>query len=96
MGLVDQASTLQFSFGVYSQLAKLTFRYIYLIIELISTRVGVEEFGSKQRAAAGVLLSIFWSLGAVAVGIGAYFLRQWRDLQLLCGLPLFLQISYYW
>lgn len=57
---------------------------------------GVESVGKKYRVMAGFIFQICYTTGCAIFGLIAYYVRDWRTLQLIAGIPLFLFISYYW
>lgn len=52
--------------------------------------------GPKKRMFAGVGVNIFFTVGYFATGIFAYFIRDWRILQISLVLPSVLFLAYYW
>ena len=57
---------------------------------------GVEAVGTKYRVICGGIYQVMYAVGAVIIGIIAFFIRDWRILQLIIALPVFLFTSYYW
>ncbi|XP_022106159.1 organic cation transporter protein-like [Acanthaster planci] len=53
-----------------------------------------ELVGPAYRSLAGTLFSIYFSIGYTLLAICAYFLRDWRHLQLAISLPSFLFFSF--
>ncbi|XP_074650859.1 organic cation transporter protein-like [Tubulanus polymorphus] len=53
--------------------------YACLLIAIVAT---VELFPKKQRAFAGQIMFVWWSLGMMLLDLMAYFIRNWRHLQL--------------
>lgn len=57
---------------------------------------GVESVGKNYHVLCGFLYQIVFSIGAVLIGGVAYFVRDWRTLQLIIGVPLFATIAIFW
>lgn len=51
---------------------------------------GIEAVGKKYRVLCGFIYNIATSIGSILLGIAAYYVREWRTLQLIVGAPLFL------
>ena len=58
--------------------------------------LAIELFPAEQRTFAGVAIEFFWAVGYVTVLPFAYFIRNWRYLQLAITLPMILTVSFYW
>uniref|UniRef100_A0A6A7G4B2 Organic cation transporter protein-like n=2 Tax=Hirondellea gigas TaxID=1518452 RepID=A0A6A7G4B2_9CRUS len=58
--------------------------------------LAVEFIGSKYRTFVGIMIETPFALGEAMAGVLAYFIRDWRYLQLAITLPAFLLISYRW
>lgn len=58
--------------------------------------LALEMVGPKKRIYAGVGVNLFFTIGYFTTGIFAYFIRDWRTLQIALVLPSVLFLSYYW
>ncbi|KAM3602369.1 uncharacterized protein V6R79_002793 [Siganus canaliculatus] len=58
--------------------------------------LGTEWTGSKQRMLAGIITDYFFGFGYILLAGVAYFIRDWRKLQLAISAPGFLFIFYIW
>jgi hypothetical protein len=61
-----------------------------------TTRAGVEMTGPARRELSGMIIEFFWSIGMVVIVLIAYFLHDWRHLQLTVSLPGLVFAVYYW
>jgi hypothetical protein len=50
----------------------------------------------KYRVAVGFMFQVLFTTGAAVLGIIAYFVRDWRKLHLIMGVPIFTFVSLYW
>lgn len=57
---------------------------------------GTEWTGAKQRMLAGIITDYFFGFGYILLAGVAYFIRDWRKLQLAISAPGFLFIFYIW
>lgn len=57
---------------------------------------GVELVGKRYRNVCGSIFQVCFSLGAGLLGLVAYFVRDWRTLQFIIGLPIFACAILYW
>ncbi|XP_068085602.1 organic cation transporter protein [Anabrus simplex] len=58
--------------------------------------IGVELVGPDKRLFAGVLIEFFWSVGYGILALAAYFIRDWRTLQISVTVPGALFLCYWW
>ena len=56
----------------------------------------MEATGKKHRVFVGVLYQAAYGLGSCVMGLAAYFERDWRTLQLIVGVPMFLPMILFW
>lgn len=56
----------------------------------------IEFIGAKYRTFVGIMIETPFALGEAMTGVLAYFIRDWRYLQLAITLPALLLISYKW
>lgn len=56
----------------------------------------MEIFSEQYRGILTVVILSFWSLGAIVLGIMAYFFREWWSLQLATGVPMVIGIVCSW
>ena len=61
-----------------------------------SAILAVEIFPTEQRNFAMNAIEFFWVFGYISLTPFAYFIRNWRWLQLAITLPLTLTILFYW
>jgi OCT family organic cation transporter-like MFS transporter 4/5 len=55
-----------------------------------------ELFSSKMRTFAGLFLQLYWAVGMMIMAAIAYFLRDWRMLQLALSVPGLLVVGGFW
>ncbi|XP_043470044.1 organic cation transporter protein-like [Leptopilina heterotoma] len=63
---------------------------------IVTYVIALEMVGPKKRIYAGVGVNLFFTIGYFTTGIFAYFIRDWRTLQIALVLPSVLFLSYYW
>lgn len=63
---------------------------------MYASRVGVEAVGKKYRVVCGFVYQIMFALGSSSLGLVAFFIRDWRILQLVISTPMFILIALYW
>ena len=57
---------------------------------------GIEAVGKKYRAVAGFIFLMCYTISFATLGLIAYFVRDWRTLQFIVGVPLFIFVGFYW
>lgn len=65
-------------------------------IFMIAVVVGMELVGPKHRKVGSICAGIFFALGQMLLGLSAFFLRDYRHLQLAISLPALLFLAYWW
>lgn len=63
---------------------------------LVAYVIGLEMVGPKYRSFAGTLIMMFFSFGFVMTTGFAYFIRDWRQLQVALTLPGLIFMLYWW
>eukprot|EP00092_Neocalanus_flemingeri_P041716 GFUD01045437.1.p1 GENE.GFUD01045437.1~~GFUD01045437.1.p1 ORF type:complete len:591 (+),score=155.94 GFUD01045437.1:56-1828(+) len=58
--------------------------------------LAVEHVGYKYTMLIGIAIEIPFALGEALLGIEAYFIRDWKTLQIVAYLPLLLLLGLYW
>ena len=66
------------------------------IIIKTSYVAGVEAVGKNYRVICGFIYQLLFTVGAALLGPIAYFVRDWRILQIVISTPCFVFIAYYW
>ena len=56
----------------------------------------MEVVGPSMRLWAGTLIHAFFATGQVILAGVAYYVRDWRDLELYLALPNAIYLTYYW
>lgn len=56
----------------------------------------LELVGPDMRMLAGMVYMLFWGFGVLLLAGAAYFIRDWRYLNLTLALPTVLFLSYHW
>ena len=57
---------------------------------------GVEAVGKNYRVTCGFIYQILFTVGAALLGLIAYFVRDWRVLQIIISAPMFVFVAYHW
>jgi MFS transporter, OCT family, solute carrier family 22 (organic cation transporter), member 4/5 len=65
-------------------------------VYVISVVMGAEFVGPKYRVWTSVLPGICWAIGLIIMGSLAYYLRDYRPLQLTISIPALLLLIYWW
>lgn len=66
-------------------------------LQLFPCRLPVTEIvGVEYRRTVGILYQMFFSVGILILPLLAYFIGDWRWLQVVISAPYLLFIGYYW
>lgn len=57
--------------------------------------IGVEMVGPRKREMSSIVLNYFYAVGEALLGL-AFFLPNWRNLQLVLSLPPLVCVGYFW
>ena len=57
---------------------------------------GVEAVGGKYRVIVGFMFQMLFTVGSAVLGLIAYFVRDWRILHLIIGIPIFTFVALFW
>lgn len=96
---------IQVSFGILAGIAPDYLTYIiarFIIgattsgVFLVAYVISMEMVGPKKRLYAGIFLMMFFSVGFMLTAAFAYFINEWRTLQIAISLPGLLFLGYYW
>ena len=63
---------------------------------MVAVVIGMELVGPKKRKIIGVITGVFFAFGQTLLGVLAYFIRDYRILQLAIAVPGVAFISYWW
>ncbi|XP_017047182.1 organic cation transporter protein [Drosophila ficusphila] len=91
-GVVAAVSPEYFSYTISRLIVGATTSGVFLVAYVIA----LEMVGSSYRLFAGVAMQIFFSIGFVLTAGFAYFIHDWRWLQIALTLPGLLFLCYYW
>ncbi|KAK6171550.1 hypothetical protein SNE40_019715 [Patella caerulea] len=58
--------------------------------------LGMELVGPSKRSLTGCIINYFWSFGSIVLAGMAYFIRNWKYLQLSLAVPNIFLLSYFW
>ncbi|XP_070190931.1 organic cation transporter protein-like [Littorina saxatilis] len=58
--------------------------------------LGMEVLGPSKRAFAGMVICLLWCLGEFYLTFVAYFIRNWRYLEIAVSVPGIFLLSYWW
>ena len=65
-------------------------------MKLESFKKGVEAVGKRYRVVCSFMYQLCYTIGSAFLGLIAFYVRDWRILQFIVGLPLFLGATLYW
>lgn len=68
----------------------------YLILVWMISISGVEAVGKKYRVVVGFVYQLLFTFGSVVLGLVAYYVRDWKKLQLIISVPMFGLCTLYW
>ena len=63
---------------------------------MVGIVMACELFPAVQRTFAGTALELFWAAAWMALALIAYWIRNWRHLQLAITIPPVLTVSLIW
>ena len=58
--------------------------------------IGVEAVGKKYRVVCGFIYQLIFTVGNALLGLVAYYVRDWKTLQLIVSVPMFTFVAFYW
>ncbi|KAH8363598.1 hypothetical protein KR084_011914 [Drosophila pseudotakahashii] len=91
-GVLAAVSPEYFSYTISRMIVGATTSGVFLVAYVIA----LEMVGSSYRLFAGVAMQMFFSVGFMLTAGFAYFIHDWRWLQIALTLPGLLFICYYW
>ena len=56
----------------------------------------VEMVGPRWRLHTGIMIEYFWAAGYMLIALIAYYVRDWRHLQLCLCVPIFALTLHWW
>ncbi|XP_046542550.1 organic cation transporter protein-like [Haliotis rubra] len=63
---------------------------------MIAFVIGLELVGPSKRTIAGIAIQFFWCFGLFLLALVAYFIREWKYLQIVLSIPSVFFIAYWW
>lgn len=91
-GVLAAVAPEYFSYTISRMIVGATTSGVFLVAYVIA----LEMVGSSYRLFAGVVMQMFFSVGFMLTAGFAYFIHDWRWLQIALTLPGLLFICYYW
>ncbi|CAL4107484.1 unnamed protein product, partial [Meganyctiphanes norvegica] len=92
MGVGQAAITEYYTFTVARFVLGASLQGVFLVAYVMA----MELVGKKYRVLVGVLAQAFYTIGYFTAAMLAYFIPDWRILQITMTLPALLFIPYYW
>ena len=56
----------------------------------------MELVGPSKRMWAGVVIEYFFALGLLVLGLVAYFIRDWKYIEMAVAFPNVIYLTYWW
>ena len=56
----------------------------------------MEAVGKKYRVVCGFIYQLIFTVGNALLGLVAYYVRDWKTLQLIVSVPMFTFVAFYW
>ena len=63
---------------------------------MVSFVLNVEHVGFKYSYVAGLLIDVPFAFGEILLGVEAYFIRDWKTLQMVAYLPMLSLLAIFW